>query len=330
MNRKLYGRLLRRAIAAAAVSAMCVTAAGAAYLGVGTVNSSSGLRLRSGPNGESSVIMSVPNREKVAVRARMDGGWYKVYYKGQLGYMSSDYVDLNTGVASADLGYGKVNAGAALNVRSGPGTGYDKVSKIKDGTVVKLIGMDSGWFKISWDGIEGYVSSDYITVCDDDVTSSAEPAKPAETTKPATDAKPAATAKPASTPAPALPPDADAAAQVVAYAKSFLGVPYVWGANGPNSFDCSGFTKYVYGHFGYSLGRTVSAQMKGTAVAKGEWQPGDLVFFSRNGSRPSHVGMYVGGGEFIHASTNGSNEVKISTLTSGYYDRVYIGAYRIL
>ena len=119
--------------------------------------------------------------------------------------------------------------------------------------------------------------------------------------------------------------------QLVTYAQQFLGCPYVWGGNGPTSFDCSGFTKYVYAHFGYTLNRTASDQLyNGTKVARGEWQPGDLIFFD-NGkvSTPvSHVGIYVGDGQFIHASTN-SYTVQFNSLYSAHYSNTYECARRI-
>ena len=119
--------------------------------------------------------------------------------------------------------------------------------------------------------------------------------------------------------------------QVVDYAKQYLGTPYVYGGNGPNSFDCSGYTSYVYRHFGYTLNRTASGQLSnGVSVSKSELQPGDLVFFKDGGSKPvSHVGIYIGGGQFIHASTS-TYEVRINDLTSGYYNNVYVYARRIL
>ena len=119
--------------------------------------------------------------------------------------------------------------------------------------------------------------------------------------------------------------------QVVDYAKQYLGCPYVYGGNGPSSFDCSGYTSYVYRHFGYTLNRTASTQLSnGTSVSKSELQPGDLVFFKYNTSKAaSHVGIYIGGGQFIHASTN-TYTVKIDDLTRGHYANVYVGARRIL
>ncbi len=100
---------------------------------------------------------------------------------------------------------------------------------------------------------------------------------------------------------------------IVAYASNFIGTPYQWGGNGPNTFDCSGFTTYVFRHFGISLPRTAAGQQGvGVAVSKSNLQPGDLVFF---GSPAFHVGIYVGGGCYIHAPRTG-DVVKISSLSS--------------
>lgn len=104
---------------------------------------------------------------------------------------------------------------------------------------------------------------------------------------------------------------------IVAYASNFLGTPYVWGANGPNSFDCSGFTKYVFSHFGISLTRTTYTQIEeGSYVSRDNLEPGDLVFFG-SGS-PHHVGIYVGNNSYIHAPRTG-DVVRVSPLTRSDY-----------
>ena len=115
--------------------------------------------------------------------------------------------------------------------------------------------------------------------------------------------------------------------QVANYACNFLGRPYVYGANGPNAFDCSGFTSYVYRHFGVSLPRTARSQFSaGSAVSRDNLAPGDLVFFNTVGYL-GHVGLYIGGGDFIHAASSG--RVKISSLNEGYYRTRYAGARRV-
>lgn len=96
---------------------------------------------------------------------------------------------------------------------------------------------------------------------------------------------------------------------------------------GPNAFDCSGFTSYVYRHFGVSLPRTASSQFSvGSAVSRNNLAPGDLVFFNTVGYL-GHVGLYIGGGDFIHAASSG--RVKISSLSEGYYRTRYAGARRV-
>ncbi|WPC40279.1 NlpC/P60 family protein [Clostridium sp. JS66] len=114
---------------------------------------------------------------------------------------------------------------------------------------------------------------------------------------------------------PALSRGSSSASAVVAYASTFQGVPYEWGGNGPSSFDCTGFTCYVFAHFGISLERVADQQQQqGTYVPRGELQPGDLVFF---GSPAHHVGIYVGDGCMIHAPHTG-DVVKISPLHSDF------------
>ena len=123
------------------------------------------------------------------------------------------------------------------------------------------------------------------------------------------------------------------ASEVVDLAMQYLGYPYCYGGSSPSGFDCSGFVRYVYSQFCCSLNRTASAQMSnGTSVSMSELQPGDLVFFLKSGSgasRASHVGIYIGGGQFIHASTS-STGVIISDMDSAYYTTGFVGGRRIL
>jgi len=113
--------------------------------------------------------------------------------------------------------------------------------------------------------------------------------------------------------------------QVASYALNFVGYPYVWGATGPRAFDCSGFAQYVYRHFGVSLSRTAGSQYAGIGHNVSSLAPGDLVFFY---TPISHVGIYIGGGKFVHAS-NSQTGVKISSLYEGHYMSSYRGAKRI-
>ena len=113
---------------------------------------------------------------------------------------------------------------------------------------------------------------------------------------------------------------------VVGIAMQYLGTPYRWGGGDPSGFDCSGFTAYVYAQVGVSLPHYTGAQWSmGVSVSPSDLQPGDLVFFNGLG----HVGLYIGGGQFIHAPHTG-DVVKISSLGDSWYASTYMGARRIL
>jgi cell wall-associated NlpC family hydrolase len=122
----------------------------------------------------------------------------------------------------------------------------------------------------------------------------------------------------------APPPDARYGG-VVGIAMQYLGTPYVWGGASPGGFDCSGFIMYVYSQVGVSLPHHAASQYgMGSPVSRDELQPGDLVFFNGLG----HAGIYIGGGQFIHAPHTG-DVVKISSLSDSWYASTWVGGRRI-
>ena len=288
--------LLRAAMSGTVLTALLTISASAATLGAGTVTADA-LRLRSNPAEDSDILATAASGDNVVVLDEASEGWYKVSFNTVEGYMSADYLDVAT-VAYTSLGYGLVDTdGSDLNMRSGASTDLPTLASIPSGTVLELEGIYNGWYQVTYAGMTGYVSSDYITL----------------TTEPET------------------PAASEIGEQIVSYAMQYLGTPYVLGGNGPSSFDCSGFTKYVYSNFGYTLNRTATDQLQnGVSVSKDELQPGDLVFFKYRTSKPvSHVGIYIGNGEFIHASTN-QYEVQIDQMNSGHYANVYVYGRRIV
>jgi peptidoglycan DL-endopeptidase CwlO len=123
------------------------------------------------------------------------------------------------------------------------------------------------------------------------------------------------------------PDDVDEGVLVARYARTFVGIPYRWGGTSPRTgFDCSGFVAFVYRHFGVALPHYTVAQFdRGRRVARGALRPGDLVFFAGL----SHVGLYIGGGRFVHAPHTGTR-VSVASLRRGWYGTAFAGARRIL
>lgn len=118
--------------------------------------------------------------------------------------------------------------------------------------------------------------------------------------------------------------------EIVSFSKQYLGTPYVWGGTSLTSgVDCSGFVYSVYKNFGITLNRSSRGMYSsnGVSVNKSELKPGDLLFFNTGGNGVSHVGMYIGNSQYIHAA---SVNVKISNLNDSYSTRTYVGAKRVL
>ena len=113
--------------------------------------------------------------------------------------------------------------------------------------------------------------------------------------------------------------------------KEQVGKPYVWGSNGPDSFDCSGLVRYIYKNaLGKDIPRVSEDQSKvGQAVSREDLQPGDLVFFNTSGKGVSHVGIYVGGGNMIHSPSSGKT-VSVTSINSSYYSARFVTAKRVL
>ena len=136
---------------------------------------------------------------------------------------------------------------------------------------------------------------------------------------------PTAPTAPPTAPTGPIPPANSTGQQAVAIAERYLGVPYVWGGATPSGFDCSGLTMYVYAQLGIQLSHYTGDQWnEGVHVSQDQLMPGDLVFFDNLG----HEGMYIGGGQFIHAPHTG-DVVKISSMSEAWYASTYDGAVRV-
>lgn len=261
---------------------------------IGTI-SGNNVNFRTKPTTSSDIIGKLAKGTEVEVISVADG-WCEIVYNGTTGYVSSDYVAIDGQTVAQPKG---IVIGSCVNVRSGASTGHGIITKVYAGAIVELLDKNGNWYYISYNGYKGYISADYVREYKGNATSAI-------------------------------------GEQVVALAMSYLGVPYTWGGASPSGFDCSGFTLYIYKQFGYSLSHSASTQWYNTGeyVDRNDLQPGDLVFFAdpsrTNGKACSHCGIYIGNGEFIHASSSSSGKyVRISSLTSGYYNTYYKGAKRL-
>lgn len=189
-----------------------------------------------------------------------------------------------------------ITATANVNVRKSASTSSTKLTLMTKGTTTTALATSTNgkWYKVTVNGKTGYVNKNYVTVGSGSTTTTA----------------------------------ADFYENVCAKANSLLGKPYVYGATGPNSFDCSGYTQYIYKYCGKTIPRTSSAQYASCAkVSKANLKPGYLVFFSSTagGSTVGHVAIYIGNNTIAHAA-NSSVGVITSNLNSAYYASHYVGA----
>ena len=264
-------------------------------VGVGCTTGSS-LRLRAEASTDSAIVTQLDKSVAVAILGKQDG-WYYVSYDGNTGYLSADYViEDQDGVFTAD---GRVN-GDGVNVRAEASADAESLATVNTGSAVTVNGFADGWYAVTCQyGTTGYIRSDFV-----DLTSASA---------------------------------SGSASGVVSVAKQYLGTRYSYGGASPSGFDCSGFTMYCFQQMGVSLPHSATSQWQSGAGQKitstSGLQSGDLVFFcdpSRsNGKACSHAGIYIGGGQFIHASSSRSGGVIISDLTSGYYNTYFVGGMRI-
>lgn len=282
-----------------------------------------GVRLRSAADPSASIITVVGEGESVAVRAGSAGAWVAVTFKGNDGFIHGDYLTLSTGGAGGGGtggGSGRLLTGdhalvtSTLNFRADASFSAGVLGVAADGTVVEVTGAKvDGFFPVSWAGSAGFMHGDYLVWTDQPLSVGA-----------------GGVGGGAGGDAGGGGGSADGQA-MVDYARNYLGYHYVWATHGPDTFDCSGFTYWVILHvLGKDIGAGTWSQISaGEPIAYGNLQPGDLVFFQNTFTWGlSHVGIYIGDNQFIHAE-NEQTGIKISSLTSTYYASRWYGAVRV-
>jgi len=232
--------------------------------------------------------------------------------------------------------------GDRVNLRAEPNTDARIIASLPRGRVANVLDRQGDWYKIQFaGGTIGWMSRDFLEpVSADTLARTAEgqallqasvaPAS-ASVTGPAAAAHNDAVLASNLSAEPVPDPDLGAVGNMLATARAQMGIRYKWGGTSRNGFDCSGFTTYVFAKHGINLPRTANAQSNvGRVVQRGALQPGDLVFFKTSTyARVTHVGIYIGNDQFIHASSGGGS-VRINSLSENYYNQRYVGARRVL
>ncbi len=280
--------------------------------GIGYVEALGGLRLRAKPS-TSAEIITTANYGDCVVVIRKTNDWYLVNYNLHIGYMHADYLTVKER-ENVDLGNASVEP-AVVNLRKGPSTGSSLLTQLKAGEQVEIFGFNCGWYKVRYEGQVGYVRSDLLTLLEKPEGNQGRAATIATDSSVSTPSTPVSSS--------------DLGKQIATYAQQYVGYPYVYGGKSPSGFDCSGFMQFVFAQFGYQINRTATAQLaNGYYVEYDDMQPGDIIYFGF-GSTASHVGMYIGNGQFVHAQ-NSSTGVVITSLSEPWYANRYLCAHRIV
>lgn len=281
--------LIKKALAGVTValvlSALSVTAlADGGQIGTVTADT---LNVRQDPNTSAPVITQISKYGQVVVVDSTDG-WYKISFGDTVGWVSSDYLSVEGSAPKATI------TGNNVNVRTGPGKGYDIVMTVVSGEKVNVLESNSGWSKVEFStGVVGWVYDDYLSTGKSSVASRGS----------------------------------SLGSQIVSFAKKYMGTPYVYGGSSASGVDCSGFVKLVYNNFGIYVDRVAAGQAsQGSYVSTSGLNEGDLVFFATGGAGYiNHVGIYIGNGQFIHASS-GTGSVTISSIWDSYYSSCFVTA----
>ncbi len=264
------------------------------YTNLGIAQVEGALNVRKGAGTDSKVVGKMSNHDACEILGKKDG-WIKIKSGKVKGYVKSGYLlmeDAALAIAEKEVETVATVNTTTLRVREDTSTDSAIVSLVGEGEDLVVEKIVDDWYKVEVDDQKGYISGDYVTISQKLPTASS-----VEELENGTGVS-------------------DTRVSLVQYALQFVGNRYVWGGTSlTNGIDCSGFTMQIYARYGISLPHHAASQPGyGTRISASDAQPGDLFFYG-SGSTISHVGIYIGNGQIVHAS-NARTGIKIS---NAYY-----------
>lgn len=296
-----------------------------------------GVNLRDGP-GKNYISMAKMGLGQELTLVERFEGWFLVEYGQSYGWVTQDFLNIREGVidrvpvAQAIPDPNPALVGLVLennvNIRKGPGSAYERVGSVSSGANVSLLARHKDWYRVQLEnGTKAWIFSDLLKIAPMAVRrvpiTNDIPALPARTR----------VARPAGGSGGGAAVNIPASGDVAGFAVQFVGSRYRWGGSSPAGFDCSGLTSYVYRQFGVGLPHSAAAQYSsrnGAIIGSmSNLAPGDLMFFANTGGRRgiSHVAIYIGGGQMVHAMTPRYG-VQVSGIWSSYWQNHWVGAVR--
>ena len=264
------------------------------YTNLGIAQVDGSLNVRKSAGTDSKVVGKMSNHDACEILGQKSG-WIKIKSGKVKGYVKSGYLlkgDVALAIAEKEVETVATVNTTTLRVREDTSTDSAIVSLVGEGEDLVVEKIVDDWYKVEVDDQKGYISGDYVTISQKLPTASS--VKELENGTGVSDTR----------------------VSLVQYALQFVGNRYVWGgASLTNGIDCSGFTMQIYARYGISLPHHAASQPGyGTRISASEAQPGDLFFYG-SGSTISHVGIYIGNGQIVHAS----NERSGNMISSAYY-----------
>ena len=260
------------------------------YTNLGIANVEETLNVRETPSADSSMVGKMPKNAAGEILETLDG-WYKIQSGDVTGYVSADYLITGEEAAARAEEVKQTIATVktpTLNVREEPNTECSILALMPQGEELNVLEDLSGWVKVDLDNTNGFISKDYV-----DISVQLPKAMTMTEVRYGNGVS-------------------DVRVDLISYATQFVGNPYVWGGTSlTNGADCSGFTLSIFAKYGVYLPHSSKAQAKcGTRISASEAKPGDLFFYG-SGSSISHVAIYIGNGQIVHASSKKTG-IKIS------------------